>query len=117
MQQFALASISPLSIAWLVYPHEWERFEEIVQYNCAMLGGYFNVLIPLTEQGTFSPIYERFLQDYDPDLIVLPPGMVEPFLVDSHAFSCLPWDQASRIPVINPHHEDMLSNQIVVAVA
>ena len=48
MEQFALASVYPRSIAWLIRPDEWERFEEIVKYNCAMVGGYFNVFIPCT---------------------------------------------------------------------
>ncbi len=75
MQQFALASVYPRSIAWLVRVSEWERFEEIVKYNCAVLGGYYNIIIPLMEQDTISDEYKRFLTDYDPDLIVLAPKM------------------------------------------
>lgn len=39
MQQFALASVYPRSIAWLIRFNEWDRFEKIISYNCAMIGG------------------------------------------------------------------------------
>ncbi len=50
MEQFALASVYPRSIAWIIRLNEWDRFEKIVKYNCAMVGGYFNIFIPFTEQ-------------------------------------------------------------------
>lgn len=75
MQQFALASIAPRGIAWLVRPNEWERLEQIVIYNSSTVGGFFNVLIPLTERGSLTPEYERFLIYYDPDFIILAPDM------------------------------------------
>jgi hypothetical protein len=75
MQQFALASITPRGIAWLVRPNEWERLEQIVIYNSSTVGGFFNVLIPLTVEGGLTPEYERFLIYYDPDFIVLAPDM------------------------------------------
>jgi len=43
-QQFAVASISPRSIAWLIRHNEWGRLETIIKYNCAMLGGYYKGL-------------------------------------------------------------------------
>jgi hypothetical protein len=42
MEQFADISIHPRSIAWLVRLDAWDQFEEIVYYNSAILGGYFN---------------------------------------------------------------------------
>ena len=75
MQQFALASISPHGIVWLIRPAEWDRLEEIVIYNCSTIGGFFNVLIPLTEHDTITPEYAQFLIHYDPDFLVLAPNM------------------------------------------
>ncbi len=106
MQQFALASVYPRSIAWLVRLDEWDRFEEIVHYNCAMVGGYFNVIIPLTEQDSVSEEYQRFLVDYDPDLVVLAPGMTtaqQNILSTSlHPFGVIPWESVSRIATLDP---------------
>jgi hypothetical protein len=76
LQHFAIATVSPRSIAWLIRLDEWDRFEKIVKYNCAMQGGYFNVMIPLTDQDTISIKYQRLLVDYDPDLVVLAPHMM-----------------------------------------
>ena len=76
MQQFALISTNPRSVAWLVRPNEWSILEKIIKYNCAILGGYYNVIIPLTEQDTISEVYRNFLIDYDPDLVVLAPDMI-----------------------------------------
>ncbi len=69
MQQFALASIFPRTIAWLIRDGELERLEQIIFYNSAMLGGYFNVFIPLTEKDEISEDYQQFLIDYDPDFV------------------------------------------------
>lgn len=50
MQQFGLVSVYPRSIAWLIRSDEWERLETVVKYNSAMLGGYYNVIIPITDR-------------------------------------------------------------------
>lgn len=106
MQQFAIASVSPRSIAWLIRLDEWDHFEKIVKYNCAMQGGYFNVIIPLTDQDTITEEYQSFLVDYDPDLVVLAPDMV-PTQLESlagrlHPFAFIPWESASRIALLDP---------------
>jgi len=106
IQQFAVASVSPRSIAWLIRLDEWDRFEKIIKYNCAMLGGYFNVLIPLTDQDVISEEYQRFLVDYDPDFIVLAPGMTsiqpETFSARLHPFATIQWRFISRIATLDP---------------
>lgn len=106
MQQFALVSSSPRSIAWLLRSDEWERFEIIIKYNCAMLGGYYNVIIPLTDQDTLSEEYHRFLLDYDPDLIVLAPGMqiseLNLLFGQFHPFCFIPWGEIGRVATLDP---------------
>jgi hypothetical protein len=96
LQQFALASVYPRSIAWLIRLGEWERFVKIINYNCAMVGGYFNVFIPLTGEDTITEEYQRFMLDYDPDLIVMAPCMAPNQLdyVSSrlHPFGVIPWE-------------------------
>ena len=107
LEQFALASVYPRSIAWLIRPDEWERFEEIVKYNCAMVGGYFNVFIPLTPEDTLSENYQHFLIDYDPDLIVLAPRMQPESLETLHShhlhpFAVIPWRSVSQVAILDP---------------
>ena len=101
MQQFALVSVYPRSIAWLLRPDEWERFEKIVTYNCAIAGGYYNVFIPLTEEDRITEAYQKFLIDYDPDLIVLAPEMDKKQLGDLliwlHPFGTVPWEAVRGI--------------------
>jgi hypothetical protein len=106
LQHFAIASVSPRSIAWLIRLDEWDRFEKIVKYNCAMQGGYFNVIIPLTDQNTISEVYQQFLVDYDPDIIILAPGMtsdqLDIFSFRLHPFCVIPWESISRIAALDP---------------
>lgn len=105
-QQFALASVYPRSIAWLVKQDDWSSFEEIVNYNCAMLGGYFNVIIPINSNGEISEKYLRFMVDYDPDLIILAPGISsiqnDSLLKLVHPFAIIPWDSVSQIATLDP---------------
>ncbi len=106
MQQFALASVYPRSIAWLIRLNEWDRFNKIVQYNCAMVGGYFNVIIPLTNQDTLTEQYQDFLVDYDPGLIVLAPGMLSnqiDFLPSYlQPFGIISWESVPQIATLDP---------------
>ena len=106
MEQFALASVYPRSIAWLIRLDEWERFEEIIKYNCAMVGGYFNVFILLTGEDTLPEKYQRFLIDYDPDLIVMAPGMKSESLNTLHSyvhpFAIIPWESVSQVAILDP---------------
>lgn len=106
MQQFAIASIKPRSIAWLIRLNEWERFEIIVQYNCAMVGGYFNVVIPLTSQDTVSEEYQNFLIKYDPDFLVLSPEMTPSQLgtlpTRLHCYGIISWESITQIATLDP---------------
>ena len=106
MQQFAFASIAPRTIAWLIRDRELERFEQVIQYNCAMLGGYFNIFIPLLDQNSISEEYQRFLIDYDPDFIVLPPHMESAnliqFLSRLYPFAIISWADISNIATLDP---------------
>ncbi len=106
MQQFAFASIAPRTIAWLIRDRELERFEQVIQYNCAMLGGYFNIFIPLLDQNSISEEYQRFLIDYDPDFIVLPPHMESAnliqFLNRLYPFAIISWADISNIATLDP---------------
>src|SRR5260221_1639900 len=106
LQQFAIASVKPRSIAWLVRLDEWGRFEQIIKYNCAMVGGYFNVIVPLTNQDTISEEYQRFLVAYDPDLVILAPGMAPNQLsfisAHLHPFSIVSWEYVSGIAMLDP---------------
>jgi hypothetical protein len=106
LQQFALASVYPRSIAWLIRIDEWDRLEEIIKYNCAMVGGYFNVIIPLTVQDMISEDYQQFLVDYDPDLIILAPGItsikLEASSLHIHPFAVIPWDSISGVASLDP---------------
>ena len=105
MQQFALASVYPRSIAWLVRSDEWDRFEEIIHYNCAMIGGYFNVIIPLTEQDSICEEYQHFLANYDPDIVVLAPSMTtnlqDMLTIGVRSFGVIPWESVSQVAIFD----------------
>ena len=109
MEQFAVAFVCPRSIAWLVRPDnpdEWDRFEQIIKYNCAMVGGYFNVMIPLSDQDEISEKYQEFIINFDPDLIVLAPNMEtiqpEALLGRICPFALIPWNSVSQIATYDP---------------
>src|SRR5579872_7485693 len=106
LEQFALASVYPRSIAWFIRLDEWERLEEIIKYNCAMVGGYFNVFIPLTDEDTLSEKYQQFLIDYDPDLVVMAPGQklesLNALFSQLHPFAVIPWDSISEVAELDP---------------
>src|SRR6266705_7203178 len=99
IEQFATASVSPRSVAWLVRFEELDRLEKIVHYNCAMLGGWFNVLIPLSGEGVANEYYQ-FLLDYDPDVIVLAPGNTSAQLASLpsglYPYAAVPWENVSQ---------------------
>lgn len=71
-----------------------------------MLGGYFNVFIPLNEQDAISETYQRFLANYDADLIVLAPDMTKSslasLLVRTHPFCIVPWEATPQIAILDP---------------
>jgi hypothetical protein len=106
MQQFALTSISPRTIAWLMRDGELERLEQIIFYNSAMMGGYFNIFIPLTEQDGISEEYQRFLIDYDPDFVVLPPHAESINISELsrllHPFALVFWEHIAGIVMLDP---------------
>jgi len=135
-QHFGMATVVPRSITWLVRLDDWDHFETVVNYNCAMIGGYFNVLIPVVDDNSLPMPYQRFLLDYDPALIVLAPGMshIEPQLFEEHLspFAIIPWDAVSQVAELDPwscgsgmnpnimastHHYDDSSKRVLIAVA
>src|SRR5690348_7827848 len=99
MSQIALASLSPRTIAWMVYLDDWESFESIVEYNCAMRGGYYNVIVPISHEGVLSERYEGFLVGYDPDLVILPPGLsnlqLKLFSDRLHPYRLVEWNKVT----------------------
>lgn len=119
MEPFAFAWIEPRSIAWLIRPDEHlsPRLEQIISFNCIMQGGYFNVLIPLTDRDTLAPGYDSFLSDYDPDLIVLPPEMdpqaLDTFPTSIQPFGMIPWDSVDKIAALDPSKGDQNQNATV----
>jgi hypothetical protein len=71
-----------------------------------MVGGYFNVFIPLADEDTITEAYQRFLIDYDPDLIVLAPGM-QPEQLDYlfpriFPFGVIPWESIGQFVSFDP---------------
>lgn len=105
MQQFALASTYPRSIAWLIRADEWSQFEEIIKYNCAMVGGYYNVFIPLTNNDTVSKVYQNFLKNYDPDIVVLAPNMSSDWAATVEhlqPYGFVSWEALSQIASTDP---------------
>lgn len=102
---YALASVYPRHIAWLVQPGEWKRFEAIVRHNCTIQGGYFNVVIPLSTEGRILPSYLPFLRNYDADLIILPPcdvGRLDLQSMRLLPYGQIPWDSIDDIIPISP---------------
>lgn len=72
-----------------------------------MLGGYFNVVIPVDKNsGEISDKYSRFIEDYDPDLVILAPGIslqeIRLNLRSVHPFAIISWDSASQVATKNP---------------
>lgn len=109
MQQYAIASLYPRSIAWLAWDDDWDWLEKIVKYNCAILGGYFNIIVPVKMQDHEERItedYMRFMVEFDPDLIVLAPGMTEipdsPLLSKLNPFDIIRWDNIDQIVSLDP---------------
>lgn len=102
MQQYASSSVSPRSIAWLVRNDEWERFEEIIKYNSAMLGGYFNVIIPVTDQASVSELYKHYLIKYDPDIVVMPQNLKASDFHGLHPFAYISWESVSEVVTLDP---------------
>lgn len=101
MNDFATANLSPWSIAWLVKEDDWSHLEKVIHYNCSVLGGFHNVLIPISNAGEILPRFEVFLFLYDADFIILPPGMAEPpkqlTARQITAYAIVQWNQVSQI--------------------
>lgn len=77
MSDFATALLSPWAIAWLVKTDDWNHIERVIHHNCSLLGGYYNIMIPVSENLEIEPLFEALLSAYDPDYIVLSPGIGE----------------------------------------
>jgi hypothetical protein len=101
VQQFATVSLSPLAIAWLINANDWDHLEQLIHLNCTMLGGYHNVLIPVADDGKISRVFEAFLAFYDPDYVILAPGIDRfckpeaPFV--PNPYNVVPWDHAPQV--------------------
>jgi len=101
VQPFAVTKLSPWAIAWLVKTDDWSHLERVIHHNCIILGGYYNVLIPVSNDGKIWPSFETFLFLYDPDYVILAPGMskldLENPLAAPNPYGVITWDQASQI--------------------
>jgi hypothetical protein len=100
MQQFAAATAYPRSIAWLVFYDDWDSLEEIIKYNCTIVGGYFNIIIPVTGKGDISKEYIQSIFNFDPDIVVLAKGMStipKKNFSFSHPFAIISWNDISSI--------------------
>lgn len=101
MQDFAIATSSPWAIAWLVKADDWEHLEQIIHHNCTLLGGTNNVVVPVSEEGIIWPGFELFLALYDPDFIILAPGMpslsLQATTLPLNPFGIVEWNQLPQI--------------------
>ena len=101
MNDFATANLSPWCIAWLVKENDWSHLEKVIHYNCTLLGGFHNVLIPVSNEGEILPGFDLFLYLYDPDFIILPPGLAEASKRLTNrpitAYAIVRWNQISQI--------------------
>jgi hypothetical protein len=66
-----------------------------------MMGGYYNVIIPVSGDGNISPAFEWFLVLYDPDYVILAPGMSKLTIENARAllnpYGIVTWDQVPQI--------------------
>lgn len=101
LQNFAVAISSPWAIAWLIRENDWDHLEQVVHYNCILLGGCNNVLIPVSNEGKVYAGFDVFLASYDPDFIILPPDLHEFLLTDNvpplNPFGVVKWNQVPQI--------------------
>jgi hypothetical protein len=101
LQDFAIAKSSPWAIAWLVIADDWNHLEKVIHHNCTLLGGTDNILIPVSADGVIWPGYELFLALYDPDFIVLAPGIssiaLQSKTLPLTPFGIVAWNQVSQI--------------------
>ena len=70
-----LISVQPRKISWLISDNEWGYLEEVIKYNCCIIGGYYNIILPLDKDFKLDKVSSDYLLTYDPDLIILPPNM------------------------------------------
>src|SRR5205823_2434085 len=73
VDQFAVNSVSPCSIAWLINNDDWDHLEKLIHYNCSILGGYFNIFVPVNDEYFITEEYKQLIRVFDPDYIVLAP--------------------------------------------
>jgi len=101
LRDFAIATSSPWAIAWLVKGDDWQHLELVIHYNCTLLGGTNNIIVPVSEDGIIWPGFETFLALYDPDFIILAPGLSELTLQSTtlplNPFAIVEWDQVPQI--------------------
>lgn len=102
MRKYANIQVSPRSIAWLVDINDWKHLEQVVEHNSALLGGIYNLLVPINGSN-IDPIWLSLLREFDPDLIILAPGIDQINLDSSislgNQFAIIPWK--SRFLIIS----------------
>lgn len=67
----------PRKIAWFVKESDWLNYENIVKFNCHVVGGYYNIIICLNSVLNIDDNDLEFLESYDPDIVVLAPDMIQ----------------------------------------
>lgn len=106
MQDFATAKVSPWSFAWLVREGDWNHLERLIHYNCILLSGVNNVIIPVSQDIEFSPELGLSLRLFDPDFVVLPPKVNDiPKNLSTLAitpFAIVRWNQLHQIMTDDP---------------
>lgn len=72
-----------------------------MHYNCILLGGCHNILVPVSPDGTVLTGFDLFLALYDPDFIILPPGIPELSIrkktLTLNPFGIVRWNQVPQI--------------------
>src|SRR5688572_21882943 len=60
----------PVRAVWIVPSTiSFESLSELTQRACAYWGGWFYLLVPITESGEVPVQFENIVRDYDPDVV------------------------------------------------
>ena len=106
-----LMKVRPRKIAWIVKENEWDIIEDIIDINCKVIGGYYNIMICLNNKLELSKSDKSFLESYDPDIIVLSQGIDKNSLkIDNiNPFKIIEWSQ--KFENIYSSHEGICSDE------
>lgn len=93
-----LVSVQPRKILWIVNNNDWGQFEEVIKYNCSIIGGYYNIILQLDINNQLDKVSLEYMISYDPDLIILPPNMKKDSLDISNVnpFDIVEWNQLNN---------------------